>query len=249
MFVTGSQMQMATLCGLGPRADRPDSRTCQLRTQISETPQMALAPTDEVPEVPKEKERFRLAFGVPQYELVEVRQLGELVLDRILSDGTMARDVYAPWVASRFTYPLRALLFQANRSSRAAVALNLAVVAGGFATSGIAVAAGGGQRLGSSWIVFSLGLVVAAAGGLAQLFRPAYRSTERTTLAVELREEAWAFATQTGSYALPAREAFERLETRVSAIHRRAAKISALERIPDGSEPQGSRSRPSRTNG
>lgn len=194
-------------------------------------------------------DRLRSGFGVARYELVEVEQLGELVTRRIVSDATMEPSLYSAWVASRFTFPLRGLLWQASRSTRGAVLLNLLVVAGGFATSGIAVASKGGKSSVSSWIVFTIGLIVAVAGGIAQLFRPAYRASERTSLAVDLREEGWAFATSSGIYDAATREAFEALDQRVTAIHRRAAKVSAIEpatQAPSqsGARRSGKRSRP-----
>lgn len=175
--------------------------------------------------------RLRAGYGVPKYELVEVEQLGELVLSRILAENQQSAEVYRPWVASRFTYPLRSLLWQASRNTRGAVILNVLVVAGGFATSGIAVASRSGGKSSSFtlWTVFALGLIVAVAGGMAQLFRPAYRATERTRLSVSLREEGWAFATASGAYAGSVEEALDIFRSKVSEIHQRAAQITALE--------------------
>jgi hypothetical protein len=174
--------------------------------------------------------RLRSAFGVPTYQLREVAQLQEHILGRLRTGGIEPAPLYADWVASRFTYPLRALLWQASRDGRGHVVLNLAVVAGGFATSGLAAASAGGHSGGTkSWIVFGIGLLVAVAGGVSQLFRPGYRATERTTLAVELREEGWAFARGGGDYAGDVGQAFERFDARVAAIHRQAVRITAAQ--------------------
>jgi hypothetical protein len=173
--------------------------------------------------------------GVPDYQLREVFQIQTHMLERLarIDSKPQADKRMSDWLASRFTYPLRSLLIQASRGSRVYFGLNLLVVGGGFATSGIAVAAGGGQRgSAASWAVFTLGLLVAVAGGITQLFRPGHRSTERATLAAQLREEGWSFANATGDYASDDQAAFDLLDQRVSEIHRRAAKIAALEDTP-----------------
>jgi hypothetical protein len=172
--------------------------------------------------------------GVPEYELIEVSQLGDLILRRILNSSSLADDIYGPWVASRVTYPLRSMLLQASRNTRGAVLLNLLVVGGGFATSGIAVAtkSGGKASALTSWVVFAIGLVVAVGGALTQFFRPAFRATERTALSVELREEGWAFATSSAGYQGAVDDVFPIFEAKVSDIHRRAAKVGALDSSP-----------------
>lgn len=157
-------------------------------------------------------------------------QLSEHVLKRLESLHADAdHDLYKDWLNSEFTYPLRALLFGSARDRRAHTVLNLVVIGGGFATSGIAVAAGSGrQGSTASWIVFSIGLLLAVIGGANQLFRPGYRATERTTIAVEMREEGWAFAMAIDSYS-DDKTAFTLFEQRVSALQRRIAKISAVQ--------------------
>lgn len=168
--------------------------------------------------------------GVPDYELVEVQQLGERVLLRILEFPGFDGDLYRPWVASRVTYPLRSMLLQASRNTRGAVLLNLIIVAGGFATSGIAVATkSSGKSSTVPWVIFAVGLIVALGGAITQFFRPAFRATERTALAVELREEGWAFATSSAGYGGAVEQVFPTFEAKVSDIHRRAAKVSALD--------------------
>lgn len=169
---------------------------------------------------------LRLTDDVPTYELVEVEQLGSLILRRLEQDPSLSSAVYGPWVSSRVTFPLRSLLLQASRNTRGAILLNLIVVAGGFATSGIAVA---NQAGGKSWIVFAIGIIVAMGGAITQFFRPAFRATERTSLAVELREQGWAFATASGVYAGEVAEVLPTFQAKVSDIHRRAARVSALD--------------------
>ena len=177
--------------------------------------------------------RLRSGFGVPRYELTEVEKLGNHIWERLsLDQGGQAKETarLKDWVTSRFTEPLRALLVQSSSNMRGHVLLSLIVIGGGFATSGIAVAAGTGHKSSAtSWIVFSVGLVVALAGGISQIFRPGYRATQRDTLTRQLREEGWAFAMGTKDYALNDPQAFERFDERVSAIHRRAAEIIGLE--------------------
>ncbi len=184
-------------------------------------------------------------WGVPTYELQGVEQLGGHVLERLSGlESHAGRDVYHDWVASEFTYPLRALLWGSARNRRAHMLLNLLVVAGGFATSGIAVAAGSGHRGSTtSWIVFGIGLTLAVLGGANQLFRPGYRATERTSVAVELREEGWAFAMALGVYAGELTVAFDTFQERVSVLQRRIAKFGELESQGQGSGRSSARSR------
>ena len=144
--------------------------------------------------------RLRSGFGVPAYELQEVDNLGRHIwhrLSSLTSITTLDDSQLADWVNGQFTYPLRNWLLQASRNTRGHVLLSLVVIGGGFATSGIAVAAGTGHK-GShtSWVVFSIGLVVALAGGVSQLFRPGYRATQRTTLAIESEKKAGLLLTQ-----------------------------------------------------
>jgi hypothetical protein len=177
------------------------------------------------------RRHLRVADGVQSYELIEVQQLGDLILNRIEADSAFSGAVYRPWVASRVTFPLRSLLLQASRNTRGAILLNLLVVAGGFATSGIAVAskAGGKSSSLTSWVVFTIGLMIAMGGAITQFFRPAFRATERTSLAVELREEGWAFATASGAYTGGVSEALTAFQAKVSDVHRRAARVAALD--------------------
>lgn len=177
------------------------------------------------------RRRVPLADGVQRYELVEVQQLGDLILRRIVSDNQLSRTVYEPWVASRVTFPLRSLLLQASRNTRSAIFLNLLIVAGGFATSGIAVAtkSGGKSSALTSWVVFAVGLIVAVGGAVTQFFRPSFRASERTRLAVELREEGWAFATAAGAYSKDVMDALSAFQAKVSDVHRRAARVASLD--------------------
>lgn len=191
--------------------------------------------------------RLRSGFGVPAYELQEVDNLGRHIwhrLSSLTSITTLDDSQLADWVNGQFTYPLRNWLLQASRNTRGHVLLSLVVIGGGFATSGIAVAAGTGHK-GShtSWVVFSIGLVVALAGGVSQLFRPGYRATQRTTLAIELREEGWAFANSAKDYNKDVKDAFERFNQRVSDIHRRAAQVAALEPDSKAASTRGGRGR------
>ena len=197
--------------------------------------------------------RLRSGFGASQNELREVDEIGSHILERLLRDlvrvGPGDERRYMDWVTSRFAYPLRALLVRAGSNTRGYLFLNLIVIGGGFATSGIAVAAGTGHKSSTAaWIVFGVGLAVALAGGVSQILRPGFRATQRITLAMELREEGWAFAMGTKDY--PEAEpqvAFERFEQRVSNIHRRAAQVIGLE--PESRTGQGRARTTSRATG
>jgi hypothetical protein len=182
----------------------------------------------------------RAGFGVSQYQLIEVdsldqhirRRLHDLTVKSVSQPDPLPEEQLKDWVASRFTSPLRNLLVQASRNSRLYVVLSLVVIAGGFATSGIAVGASGVHKhSNTSWVVFSVGLAVALAGGASQIFRPGHRAAQRTTLTMDLLEEGWAFANSTKDYNKGVKAAFQLFDKRVSAIHRRAAQIGELEPI------------------
>jgi Protein of unknown function (DUF4231) len=79
--------------------------------------------------------------------------------------------------------------------------ITLLIVAGGFATSGIAVAAGGGRGSKTGWIVFAIGIVVAVAGAIARLFNPETRALELKSIVAKMIAEAWDFIENAGVYA------------------------------------------------
>jgi hypothetical protein len=183
--------------------------------------------------------RLRSGFGVPKYEREEVFQLGKHVLSRLkkikITSGGSTDDESRldDWVACRFTYPLRALIFQSSRNSRGQVLLSLIVIGLGFATSGIAVAHGGGTISSTtSWTVFAFGLIVALAGGLSQLFRPGYRASQTISLVIQFREEGWAFANMTGAYVTGDDKAFNTFDKSISTILKQAAQVRTLEALP-----------------
>lgn len=175
--------------------------------------------------------RLSSGYGVPRYQLIEVSQLERHILTRIygIEGATMANEsLRKDWIASRFTYPLRELMLKAARNGRSNVALNLVVVGGGFATSGVAVAKQGSATSdGLGWAVFAIGLLVALAGGLNQLYRPGYRASERSSLVLQLEEEGWAFANASKPYDKSELESIELFDKNISAVLRRAAGIAA----------------------
>lgn len=165
-------------------------------------------------------------MGTPEYELQEVWRLSELIRERLdeIEKGANAR--HKEWVASRFRYPLRAALILANRDGTSYIAFTLIVVAGGFATSGIAVATGAGKGSTASWVVFGIGLLVALAAAFSQQLRFGVRSNERRALAVAMREHGWHFVNQTGAYAdLEPHAAFARFEAQLDDIHHRNSQV------------------------
>jgi hypothetical protein len=171
----------------------------------------------------------RLGLGTPEFELQEVWQLSQLIRARLDKMDGSASDRHREWVASRFRYPLRALLIVANRDATNHMAFTLMVVAGGFATSGIAVAAGAGKGSAGSWVVFGIGLVVALAAATSQQLRFGLRSNERRSLAVALREEGWHFVNGSGDYGIADRPAFVLFEARVDEIHRSIGTVDVLD--------------------
>ena len=138
------------------------------------------------------------------------------------------------WVTHRFEAPLRTLRRQSYGNARVHVVVNMAVIAGGFATSGIAVAAGKGGEHGLSWVVFAIGLLVALAGGVSQIFRPGQRSTGRALLAAEMLDEGWALYDRHGEYKqdMKAADLFVLFDRRIASIRDRAFRLSVLEDQP-----------------
>ncbi|MCW3025577.1 MAG: hypothetical protein JWM29_1009, partial [Solirubrobacterales bacterium] len=63
-------------------------------------------------------------------------------------------------------------------------------------------------------------------------FRFGFRSSERRTLAVGLREEGWHFVYATGDYEPDAGTSVAQFQKRVDEIHRRTAQVGALESEP-----------------
>lgn len=177
--------------------------------------------------------RFRASrlTGVRAYELREVYQLEQHILVRLggLPAHVDQQQRLKDWLASRFTYPLRSLLIQAKGNGKYFFVLNTIVVAGGFATSGLAVAAGAHKGSAVAWVIFGFGLLVAVAGGITQVYRPGHRASERLTLVMKLREEGWAFANATGVYAVDAEKAFRIFDARLTEFHRQATHISLID--------------------
>ena len=178
-------------------------------------------------------QRFQLSrlAGVRTYELREVYQIERHVLERLrgLPSRPDQQQRLEDWVASRFTYPLRSLLIQAKGNGKYFFVLNTIVVAGGFTTSGIAVAAGAHKGSAVAWVIFGFGLLVAIAGGITQVYRPGHRASERLTLVMKLREEGWAFANSTGVYAVDVEKAFRIFDARLMEFHREATHISLID--------------------
>jgi hypothetical protein len=191
---------------------------------------------------------WRSGFGVLRDELDEIDELGNHILERLHDNPprNLSEVSLRDWVTSRFMSLLLGLLVKASSNTRGYLLLNLIVIGGGFATSGIAVAAGTGhQSSTAAWVVFGVGLAVALAGGISQAFRPGHRATQRNTLGMELKDEGWAFVLKTRKYpgVNPAVD-FDHLNQRVSDIYRRAALIMGLapepgteQRADDGNQP------------
>lgn len=186
-------------------------------------------------------------FRVPSYQLVEVRQLHRHMMARLgrLATSPEDHERLEDWLRSRFTFPMRSMMIEAKRGGVGYAALNLVVIGGGFATSGVAVAGNSGSKgqvLG--WVVFALGLVVALAGGVNQLYRPGHRATERGVIVGQLREAGWAFANSLAPYDGEEQAAFEILDSRICDIHGRATALAAVEEQPLPTKRAAGRSNP-----
>ena len=168
-------------------------------------------------------------FGkVQKFELIEVEQLSDEVLKRMNEVQPNADARHKAWVAAEFRYPLRSLLIKAGHNSMFFVLVSIVVVAGGFATSGLAVAGGAEKGSSTAWVVFAIGLIVAMAGAIAQIFRFGVRSNARRALALGLREEGWNFVYKDGDYAED-KEAMKKFRVRVTDIQRRIADVAKID--------------------
>jgi len=176
---------------------------------------------------------LRSGLGVQLYEIEEIEDIGGYILNRLEGSTTethLSPEQARDWVKGRFTRPLCTWLRKTSQNVRSYALLTLIVIAGGFATSGIAVSAGKvAKHSNTSWIVFSIGLIVALSGGLSQIFRPGQRAAKRGALVAELRDEGWDFANSAGAYTGTTAESFKVFAGKVTEIHRRAAEVSAIE--------------------
>jgi hypothetical protein len=169
----------------------------------------------------------------PELGIEEVAAVADRVRDALA--GTRADST---WVKYRFEGPLLALLRGSYSNARTHFFVNMAVIVGGFATSGIAVASGNATTSGSNgghntlaWVVFAIGLLVALSGGISQIFRPGQRSTGRSLLAAELLNEGWALDGRHGIYKASAEpnELFILFDRRIGEIRGQAFQLGVLD--------------------
>ncbi|MCW2981104.1 MAG: hypothetical protein JWO14_2831 [Solirubrobacterales bacterium] len=183
---------------------------------------------------------------VQEFELIEIAQLSNLVLERMDKD-----DAAAPaggnkaWVASQFRYPLRSWLIKANWNSFTFLGLSLLVIGGGFATSGITAAAGASKGSAAAWIIFAIGLIVAVVGGISQQFRFGVRANQRRALAVSLRAQGWRYVFKAGDYAGDGASAAFR--AKVEELQNNAAQVGVIEGDTSAPSPPPSNGNPTKT--
>lgn len=195
----------------------------------------------------RKRRTFSALFGkVQKFELIEIEQLSDEVLKRMNEIQPDANDRHRAWVAAEFRFPLRSLLIKAGHNSTFFVLLSLVVVAGGFATSGIAVAGGAEKGSATAWVVFVIGLIVALAGGAAQIFRFGVRSNTRRSLALNLREEGWNFVYEDGDYAED-KKALQKFRARVTDIQRRIADVAKIDSDTQAGSPSGTDQQPGKS--
>lgn len=138
-------------------------------------------------------------------------------------------DCRGNWLLYSFQRPLEDLIAKASQNALAYLVVNLVVIGGGFATSGVSLAAQGGEGFDPSWLVFGIGLFVALAGGLSQQFRFGFRSSERRTLVLAFFNEGWHFALSTGAYAVDKDSAWKLFGERIDKLNERAAAVESIE--------------------
>jgi hypothetical protein len=158
-----------------------------------------------------------------QARQAEVNTLMGLVNSRVDgSDGDA--EARKAWLVHNFQQPLEDVLGKAGQNGRRYVLVNVVVIGGGFATSGVAVASRG-----AGWVVFGIGLAVALAGGLSQQLRFGFRSSESRTLVFAFFNEGWHFVMSTGAYVEKPDDAWARFSERVDALNERAAAVESIE--------------------
>lgn len=207
----------------------PSTRQITTGAESGETSHSGSIPTH------KHTTLLRLA-RVQEFELVEISQLARLVLKRMNDEESADGEKNEAWVGSQFHYPLRSWLIKANWNSVTFVGLSMVVVGGGFATSGISVAAKGSA---ASWVIFGIGLLVALVGGISQQFRFGVRANERRALAASLRGEGWRYVFKVGDYAR--QDASAVFRAKVEELQHHAAQLAVIDgdrgRAPNPSAP------------
>ena len=157
-----------------------------------------------------------------------------------------SQEALQDWVHFQYTGLLKHLTRQTDRYTSGHLATGLIVIAGGFATSGIAVAAGSGRGSSPAWLIFGIGLAVAVAGGMGQIFRLAQRSVGFGELADLLRAEGWALVNSQDAYTAAdvskteGSTVFDVFAANVSNIRRQATQLAAIE-APSVSARKGSK--------
>jgi hypothetical protein len=123
--------------------------------------------------------RFRVQLPGRKARLEAGQAVVDCIKKRLAATSTSGadgEDCRGNWLLYSFQIPLEDLIAKASQNAFA----YLVVIGGGFATSGVSLAAQGGEGCDPSWLVFGIGLFVALAGGLSQQFRFGFRS-KRTT--------------------------------------------------------------------
>jgi hypothetical protein len=125
----------------------------------------------------------------------QAEELDELILRRVKATSG-DRDALERFVHSRFRERMIRHLTVAPRFAWGHTILGVIAIAGGVATS--TLAAGDNAN---SILVVVVGLVVASAGALGQIFKYGMRSTVRFRAGNDLRHEGWDYALGKGKYA------------------------------------------------
>ena len=156
------------------------------------------------------KLRFRL--GARTEAGRQARELEGLILEKLPTD--VRRDALERFVASRFRDRMQAHLSAGPLYGTVHTVLGVIAVAGGVATSTLAA----GDEANST-LVIVVGLVVAAAGAMGQIFQYGKRSGVRFRAGNDLRHEGWDYVLGEGKYKNTSpTQAFERFYARIWEI-------------------------------
>ena len=166
-------------------------------------------------------------------ELREADELGRLVLAALSpkgSQGAPANHLAVDrWVQYRYTEVLKDLIKHTGGYKKWNVLTGVIIIVGGFATSGVAVAAGNDAPRSIPWVVFGFGLLVAFSGALAQILKLGPQTVLYIHLTRELRDEGWALVHGHGPYTGGPAEKFTEFDRRVTEIDARAESLGAPE--------------------
>lgn len=128
----------------------------------------------------------------------------------------------------RFEIPLRRHGWRGPWYGRAFTYLSVAAIAAGVASSAISSQGSDGSL---RWVVFSLGLVVAIATAMNQLWKPAQRSVGAYRAGNALRREGWDYVNDRGRYRKVQGDRKSAFDTLIDQIRDIQAQVDSIDEV------------------